>query len=117
MKKKLKELIENAKPRLAGRYDMFLIVNEQKPYNGFYGNTGYNFMTILGYDETTKEWYRVSEHYSDVLNSFDKMSWNIDIPSAYGCVRIWFDYPVYINTDVKLSSVRLDAQPATEVHA
>ena len=55
MKKKLKELIANAEPRLAGRYDMFLIVSENKPYGGAYGKNGYNFMTILGFDDSTKK--------------------------------------------------------------
>ena len=48
-----------------------------------------------------------------VLNidtSFDKMSWNIDIPSNYGCIRIWFDHPVYITLDTAISSIRVESE-------
>ena len=114
MKKKLKELIANAEPRLAGRYDMFLIVSENKPYGGAYGKNGYNFMTVLGFDDSTKKWYKVSASIADVLVSFDKMSWNIDIPTCYNCVRIWFDHPVYINMDIRVSSVRVSNQQETK---
>lgn len=111
MKKKLKELIESAESRLAGKYDAFLIVSENKPYNGFYEKTGYNFMTVLGFDGDDGKWYKVSINYSDVMTTYDKMSWNIDIPTEYNCVRIWFSHPVYINSDIQLSSIRVDNQP------
>lgn len=106
MKKKLKELIASAPHRIAGRYDAFLVIDEKTEYD----HNGYNIMTVLGYDETTETWYNVSEHGADVLCTFCKMSWNIDIPAEYGCTRIWFDKPVYINFDFPCSSVRVADQ-------
>ncbi|MBO4542343.1 MAG: hypothetical protein J5725_04090 [Bacteroidales bacterium] len=110
MKKALKELLEKAEPRVAGRYDAFLIIDDHKQYNGFWGKNGFNSMTILGYDKTTQQHYLISTKMSDVLTTFDKMSWNIDIPSNYGCIRIWFDHPVYITLDTAISSIRVDSE-------
>jgi hypothetical protein len=107
MKKALKELIDNAERRVAGRYDSFLIVDDHKPYGGAFGKNGFNSMTILGYDNTTQKYYLITTGMSDVLYTFDKMSWNIDIPSNYGCMRIWFDHPVYITLDMALSSIQV----------
>ena len=110
MKKALKELLEKAEPRVVGRYDAFLIIDDHKHYNGFWGKNGFNSMTILGYDKTMQQYYLISTKISDVLTTFDKMSWNIDIPSNYGCIRIWFDHPVYITLDTAISSIRVESE-------
>ena len=110
MKRALKELIATAERRVAGRYDSFLVVDDHKLYNGVFGKNGFNSMTILGYDNTTQQHYLISTKMSDVLTTFDKMSWNIDIPSDYGCIRIWFDHPVYITLDTAISSIRVESE-------
>ena len=107
MNKALKELYDNAEPRLAGRYDWFLVVSDNKKYSGFCGENGYNSMTLLGYDSTTQKYYKVTSQMADVFYTIDKMTWNIDIPTKYNCVRIFFNGSVYITDNIPISSVRL----------
>ena len=111
MKKALKELIANAERRVAGRYDAFLIIDDHKPYSGFWGKNGFNSMTILGYDSTTQKYYLISSGIADIIYTSDKISWNIDISSSLGCVHIWFNSPVYITNDLAISSVVLSDKP------
>ena len=114
MKKALKELLEKAEPRVAGRYDAFLIIDDHKQYNGFWGKNGFNSMTILGYDSTTQKYYLISSGIADVIYTLDKIAWNIDISSSLGCVHIWFSSPVYIHNDLAISSVVISDKPTDQ---
>ena len=107
MNKALKELYDRAEERIAGRYDEFLIISDNKAYDGFFGKNGYNSMTLLGFDKSTKTWYKISSRVADVIDSYEPMTWSIDIPTEYNCVRIFFRKPVYIHDTIPLSSVRV----------
>jgi len=109
MKKALKELIENAPKKTVGTFDALMIISNGV-YDGFYGKNGYNNILILGRVRVNEEstWYKVSE-YGDKLDILSReithCPFNLDIPTKYGVPVIWFDYPIYIDNSLEISSV------------
>ena len=94
MKAKLKELLEKAEQKSQGKYNEFLLIPTNKEYNGFWGKNGFNNLIVLGRNtcDGDKEWYRISNEQCDVMNIIDNKHWcNIDVPSEYGCIHLFFD--------------------------
>lgn len=98
MRKKLKELIENAPIITSGTFSSFLIVSNGE-YNGFWGKTGYDNIMVFAKPWMQKTYYKLSTH-ADKLTIFDMKNagtFNLDIPKEYGVPRIWFHHPVEID--------------------
>ena len=96
MKKKLKELIENAPYKRVGTFTQFLLIPTNEEYNGFWGKNGYNNVIILGYDKKEEIWCRLSPQQCDNMNISHVRNFDMDIPSDLGCIRIWFDNDIVI---------------------
>ena len=106
MKNKLKELIEAAPSIKSGIFDCFLIVPNGK-YNGFWGKNGYNNIILLVKKPKDTVWYKICDK-CDKFTIFDiikNATFNLDIPSDYNVVRIWFHKPVRIKYDVETADI------------
>lgn len=106
MKKKLKELIENAPTKTQGLFTDFMFVGNGI-YNGVWGKNGYNKIIVLGMNRNEGNYYNITSKV-DVVNFFRNthkslnVSAYLDIPSEYNVPHIWFSHPVeidYFGTD------------------
>lgn len=91
MKKKLKELIENAPFKGVGTFTEFLLIPTNKEYDGFWGKNGYNNVIVLGYNKKEEVWCKVSYEQCDNMFISNIRNFNMDIPRDLGCIRIWFN--------------------------
>lgn len=96
MRKKLKELIENAEFCVEGVFNEFLIIPTHKAYNGFWGKNGYENIIVLARNFDSKTYYRISQEQCDVLNLIYINNVSVDIPDDVGCVRISSDSSIEI---------------------
>lgn len=114
MKKALKELIENAPVKRAGKFTELMFV-DNGTYSGFFGNNGYSKMIILGKNvDAEATWYKIVSEECE-CDKFDIYSngkivrapgFNLDIPKKYGVPRIWFtNYYFKIDYSFPLSSI------------
>lgn len=106
MKKKLKELIENAPSIQNGIFDCFLIV-PNGIYNGFFGKNGYNNIILLVKKPKDTVWYKICDK-ADVFTIYDiikNTTFNLDIPSDYNVPIIRFNNPVRINYGIEISDI------------
>lgn len=103
MTEKLKEIIKNAKHIEEGTFKEFLIIPTGEKYDGFWGENGFDEMIILAGNYNNGEWYLLT-NFSDTFNilpfnPFHRMfGINFDSPSDYGCLRVFFDNPIEIES-------------------
>lgn len=110
MKRKLKELIDNAEYRKGGTYEWFLLVPTNKKYKGFWGETGYNNIIVIGYVKSTGKFYRLDQNDSDLLEINDiTRGVRFDVPEEYGCIRVW-DFSTVYEIESQLSSISANAR-------
>lgn len=88
MRKKLKELIENAEFCVEGVFNEFLIIPTHKKYNGFWGKNGFENIIVLARHFENEKYYRISQEQCDVFNLFRVSSVGIDVPDDLGCIRV-----------------------------
>lgn len=96
MRKKLKELIDNAEFCETGIFNEFLIIPTHKVYDGFWGKNGYENMIVLAKSFGEETWYRISQEQCDVLNFIYINNVCVDVPDDVGCVRISSVSPIEI---------------------
>lgn len=116
MKKALKELIENAPVKRTGRFTELMFV-PGSAYRGFYGNTGFNKIIVLGKNVDDETWYRIVSDKNEcdkfdiynLMHSHYKTGFNLDIPEKYKAIRIWFS-GMYFNIDYSLPISSLVAE-------
>lgn len=103
MNENLKELIDKAQSVNYGVFNEFLIIPSGRKYDGFWGVNGYNHIIVLAKKFEEKEWLKLTDS-SDVISFLHSTSVNIDIPTEYNCVRVFFNNPITIN-DVNSSII------------
>ena len=104
MKEELKDLIDNAPIVEEGLFKHFLIVPSDTVYDGFWGKNGYDNIIVLGEfaDDSAEQGYkgygRIDQYSgSDAFHITSILNANIDIPSEFGCVRLWFNEPISVS--------------------
>ena len=95
--KKEKTLIETAIEYDGSALNGLYIISNHKLYNGFWGKNGYNSMTILGYNKDKV--FHFGDYLRDVFQCFKEISFSIDVPNEYDCIRLCFRDAVVVDKE------------------
>ena len=104
MTKACKELIEKAKHYNGEELTSIYIINSGRLYSGFWGKNGFNKIIVIGCRSTEdgKEYYNVSNDYEVDVVRIQELAehdqCNIDISNKLGCIHIWFNKTMKLNT-------------------
>lgn len=101
----LKKITEKAGVVHGGVYDEFILVPTDEPYDGFWGNNGYNCIQV--YARRTghmEDFVRLDMGCSDAFWIRGIRSMTFDVPTEYPCIRFIVDEPIEIYSQLSTIS-------------
>ena len=106
MKKKLKELIDNATEINSGCFNEFLFIPNGR-YDGFWGTSGFDNIIILAREQNVETFYKLCDgidvFFLENLNPYASLLF--DIPSELGVLRLFSHTPISIDYPVPISQL------------
>ena len=87
MRKKVKEFVAKAVPRIHDEFHNLYVINSGRKYDGFFGKNGYNDIILIGKRNECEE-YELITDWSDAVHVFHG-GFNMDIASDNGIVHLW----------------------------